>query len=95
MIEEPYGVREALIKSVYELQNRRQQRRQKSLVLNHYPNRAMTAVSSSNKAAETGSKKAGDMSSQKSGFLIVPCVTFRQCLWAFQGIFLRVWNGQE
>ena len=35
----------------------------------------MTAVSSSNKAAETGSKKAGDISSQKDfGLLDVPYV---------------------
>ena len=49
----------------YQLQNRRQQRRQRSLELNHYPAGEMTVVSSSNKAGETGSKKAGDMIKQK------------------------------
>ena len=45
----------------FQLQNGRQQRRQKSLELNITQIRAMPAVSSSNKAAETGSKKAGNM----------------------------------
>ena len=54
-----YLFRKTLVKLFFQLQNCRQQRRQKSLDLNHYPNRAMTAVSSNNKAAETCSKKAG------------------------------------
>ena len=53
----------------FQLQNCRQQRRQKSLELNITQVRAMTAVSSSNKAAETGSKKAGNVIFRKiSGF---------------------------
>ena len=57
---------ETLIKLFYQLQKRHQQRRQKSLELNHYPNRGIDrrAVSSSNRDAETGSDKAGDLNLQ-------------------------------
>ena len=56
--------RESLTKLLYQLQNRRQQLRRKNLELNHYPQVAMIAVTGSNKAAEIGSKKAGDMNWQ-------------------------------
>ena len=72
------------------------QRRQKSLELHHCPNSAVTAVSSSNRAAERGSKNDGDLDLQKlSGFLSVPCVTFRELLLTFDTIFRRLWNRQE
>ena len=56
-----------LFKLFFQLHSCRQQRRQKGLVIIQIS--AMTAVSSSNKAAETCSKKAGNMTSTKiSGF---------------------------
>ena len=67
--------REALIKLFYPLQNCGQQRLQKILQRIITQTGAMAAISSSNRAAKTHSKKPTDMKSQK--FLIVPCVTFR------------------
>ena len=58
-------LKETLVELFFQLQNCRHQQCQKSLELNHYPIRAMAAVSSSNKAAETGSKKVGNMISTK------------------------------
>ena len=54
-------IEDALIKLFYQLQNRCQQRRQKRLELNHYPNRSNDRHLSSNKAAETCSEKEGDI----------------------------------
>ena len=51
----------ALIKLFYQLQNRRKQRRQESLHLNHYPIGAMTGVFCINSAAETGAKKIDEL----------------------------------
>ena len=56
----------------------------------------MATISSSNTAAETGTTKDGDVTLQKySGFLSVPYVIFRQWLWTFENIFLRLWNRQQ
>ena len=61
------------IKLFYQLQNRCQQRCQKSLELNHCPNRDNDHISSSNTAAETRSKKHRDMNLQKiPNFLLFP-----------------------
>ena len=71
---------EALIKLFYQLQNRSQQRRQKSLELNHYPKVAIIAVTIKNRAADTalpGSKFIHGIAWNH----IVPCMESYGIVW--------------